>query len=134
MEINDYQRMIILIWIDLVLHRSLGEETLSMMRNFSPSFMSVSEKEFTIIHYKLQVDEDTSLEARVPWPEDKSNKHMRLDATSPTVNAFLMECRGFLLELLQKEFPAGEVKTSFAYEADKLIRKQTNEDRYEHDD
>lgn len=125
--------MLAVLWVDLVLHRQITEESFKMlMQNFKPEFTAEVENTDPqggrTIGYKLQVDPKSQIYTRVAIPAlDKSNKHLRLDVTSDTVEFFLKQCNEILMGYLHREFPAGEVKSSFAYQANKLIREQTDE-------
>lgn len=122
------------IWLDLVLDRSISEETNGLLAShFAPQFSAVVKgingprlDSPRRIAYALQVTPSSQIAMEVE--ADASGKHLRLDMNSKPVRAFLDEARTILLNYLHRAFPKGEVKSSFAYEAKRLIDKQQQED------
>lgn len=123
--------MLAAVWLDLVIHREITEETNMMLSShFAPQFSATvrgisgsTSKSPRRIDYALQVTPASQI-AMVVEMEDRSGKHLRLDVNSKPVRAFLDEARTILLNYLHRAFPKGEVKSSFAYEAHRLITEQ----------
>lgn len=142
MEVTHRQTSIMLlaVWLDLTIDRGqLSEDTIRMMgRHFAPHFHAEKIDDFGIL-YQLQAIHEPggkTDEIKIALGDPKRvNKvrqgDQRLDVNRPMVRAFLDQARAIIADALDQEFPKGEVKTSFAYQAARLINLQegtTNED------
>lgn len=131
MEVTHKQAslMLALMWAELIdRDQKVSEETIMLLGlHFAPYF-SAKREEDNLVRYSLQVIHEpgkpTTEVYALSTPPDESNRHLRLDLNSSSVRGFIGVARQLLLDELKKEFPVLEVKTSFAYEAKKLIDDQ----------
>lgn len=128
--------MLTLIWLELLDRKGqLSEQTITLLGlHFAPHF-SAQRTEVGDIEYKLEAitevgAADTILVHQV-IPAPAGNKHLRLNMNLKPIQTFVREAHEAVRRAIEADFPVlrpEQVKTSFAYEADRLIREQTNED------
>lgn len=142
MEVTHRQAsmMLLAIWLDLTIDRGkVSDETVRLLGlHFGPHFSTVKIDDYGI-KYRLQAVHEPGGkcdEIQIALGDPKRvhpvrQGDQRLDVNRPMVRAFLDQARAIIGDALDQEFPKGEVKTSFAYEAFRLINLQegtTDED------
>lgn len=134
--------MLTAIWLDLTINRGqLSDETVRMIGlHFAPTYRTEKLTDYSI-KYQLQAVRETGSDVADeimivlgdPKGQNKvRTRDQRLDVNQPMVRAFLDQARAILADALDQEFPKGEVKTSFAYEAHRLINLQEGTDHEDH--